>query len=84
MTVRIGPVAVIDGQPGFARVDEVGPAQTAGVRVTQVVTRATVPYLVEVTVSPTFVPHEVDASSGDMRELGAQVGFDFIPLGDEG
>jgi hypothetical protein len=30
------------------------------------------------------VPNKVDASSGDVRELGAQVGFDFIPLGGEG
>jgi hypothetical protein len=45
------------------------------------VVRATVPYHVDVTVSPTFVPHEIDASSGDVRELGAQVRFDFLPLG---
>ena len=38
------------------------------------------PFHVEVTVSPTFVPAEVDANSGDTRELGVQVGFDFIPL----
>ena len=42
--------------------------------------RATVPYHVDVTVSPTFVPAEIDASSGDVRELGAQVRFDFLPL----
>ena len=48
------------------------------------VTRANVPYHVEVTVEPTFIPAEIDASSGDVRELGAQVGFDFIPLGEAG
>ena len=46
-----------------------------------VVVRATVPYHVDVTVSPTFVPAKIDASSGDVRELGAQVRFDFVPLG---
>ena len=42
------------------------------------------PYHVEVTVSPTFIPAEIDAGSGDVRELGAQVGFDFLPFGEEG
>ncbi len=84
VTVRIGPVAVVDKQPGFARVDEVVRRKLPACGLTQVVTRATVPYRVEVTVSPTFVPNKVDASSGDTRELGAQVGFDFIPLGGEG
>jgi len=39
-----------------------------------------VPYFIDVSVSPTFVPAEIDASSGDVRELGAQVRFDFLPL----
>jgi hypothetical protein len=82
--VRTGPVAVIDKQPGFARVDEIVHRKLEPCGLTQVVTRATVPYHVEVTVSPTFIPAEIDASSGDVRELGAQVGFDFIPLGAEG
>ena len=47
-------------------------------------TRAKVPYHVEVTVKPTFIPAKVDASSGDVRELGAQVGFDFIPVSEAG
>jgi hypothetical protein len=41
-----------------------------------------VPYHVEVTVSPTFIPDEV-SGGGDVRELGAQVGFDFLPFGPE-
>jgi hypothetical protein len=36
---------------------------------------------VQVSVSPTFVPREVDPSSGDARSLGAQVGFGFKPFG---
>ena len=83
VTIRIGPVAVIDKQPGFARVDEVVRRKLPACGLVQVVTRATVPYHVEVTVEPTFIPAELDASSGDVRELGAQVGFDFIPLGEE-
>lgn len=42
---------------------------------------ARVPFHVEVSVDPTFVPREVDASSGDTRSLGAQVAFGFVPLG---
>ena len=84
VTVRVGPLGVVDDQPGFARVDDVvrrklAPCSTAE----PVFVRATVPYHVEVTVSPTFVPDEVDGG-GDRRALGAQVGFDFIPLGEEG
>ena len=81
VTVRIGPVAVVDKQPGFGRVDTVERRKLEPCGLVQIVTRATVPYHVEVTVSPTFVPAEVDSSSGDTRELGAQVGFDFLPLG---
>jgi len=36
-----------------------------------------------VTVSPTFIPDDIDGG-GDVRELGAQVGFDFLPFGEEG
>jgi hypothetical protein len=82
VTVRIGPVAVHDKQPGFARVDEVVRRKLEPCGLVRVVTRATVPYHVEVTVSPTFVPNEV-SGGGDVRELGAQVGFDFLPFGEE-
>ena len=84
VTVRTGPVAVVNKQPGFARIDEVVRRKLPACGLTQVVTRAKVPYHVEVTVDPTFIPAEIDASSGDVRELGAQVGFDFIPLGEAG
>ena len=76
---------MVDKQPGFARVDEVVRRKLPACGLTQVVTRPReVPYHVEVTVEPTFIPAEVDASSGDVRELGAQVGFDFIPLSEAG
>ena len=82
--VRVGPVAVVDKQPGFARVDDVVTRKLAPCSVADpVVVRATVPYHVEVTVSPTFVPDEV-SGGGDVRELGAQVGVDFLPFGEEG
>ena len=36
------------------------------------------PWRVEVTVDPTFVPHELDPSLGDRRQLGAKVTFEFL------
>lgn len=80
VVVRLGTVAVRDKQPGFGRVQEVVHRKLEPCSLQVVVIRATVPYHVDVTVSPTFVPAEIDASSGDVRELGAQVRFDFLPL----
>jgi hypothetical protein len=37
------------------------------------------PFQVDVRISPTFVPQEVDPRSPDTRELGAQVGYSFSP-----
>ena len=79
VTVKIGPVAVVDKQPGFERVDDVIERTLAPCGEEPIVVRATIPYHVEVTVSPTFVPDEF-GGGGDRRELGAQVGFDFLPL----
>jgi hypothetical protein len=84
VVVRLGTVAVRENQPGFGRVQEVVRRKLAPCALQVVVIRATVPYHVEVTVSPTFVPAELDASSGDVRELGAQVRFDFLPFGPGG
>jgi hypothetical protein len=83
VTVRIGPVAVVDEQPGFERVDETFHRTLEPCGLTHLVTRATVPYHVELDVTPTFVPDEV-SGGGDRRELGAQVGFDFLPFGEDG
>ena len=38
------------------------------------------PFRVQVTVSPTFVQSQLDPRIGDVRHLGAQVGFGFLPL----
>jgi hypothetical protein len=84
VVVRVGTVAVRDKQPGFGHVQEVARRTLEPCALQPVVLRATVPYHVEVTVSPTFVPAELDPGSGDVRELGAQVRFDFLPRGAEG
>ena len=41
---------------------------------------ATVPFRVEVTIEPTFSPHELDPASSDTRELGAKPEFGYVPL----
>ena len=80
VVVRVGTVVVRRNQPALGRVQQVIRRKLAPCALEVVVARATVPYHVDVTVSPTFVPAEIDASSGDVRELGAQVGFSFIPV----
>lgn len=37
------------------------------------------PFRAEVRVWPTFSPHDLDSRSSDLRELGAQVRFNFVP-----
>jgi hypothetical protein len=37
------------------------------------------PFRVEVEITPTFVPAELDPSLSDRRSLGAQVGYAFVP-----
>lgn len=37
------------------------------------------PFHVDVRITPTFVPKEIDPRSPDTRELGAQVGYSFSP-----
>jgi hypothetical protein len=81
-TVRVGTVVVRNKQPAMGRVYGEERRTLRPCAVEPVLVRATVPYYVEVTVTPTFVPKEIDAASGDVRELGAQVGFDFVHLDD--
>jgi hypothetical protein len=80
VVVRVGKVVVRDKQPALGRVHEVARRTLEPCALKVVVVRATVPFHVDVTVSPTFVPAEVDASSGDVRQLGAQIRFDFLPI----
>ncbi len=79
VVVRVGSVVVQDKQPALGEVTDVGRDTLAPCAATTLLVRATVPFFVDVTVSTTFVPAEIDASSGDVRELGARVGFGFEP-----
>ena len=80
VVVKIGSVVVADKQPALGEVTDVVRERLPPCGAKVVVLRAAVPYFVDVAVDSTFVPAEIDASSGDVRELGAQVRFDFLPL----
>ncbi len=78
--VTIGVVGVNEfDQPGIARVTgrrevPVHPCQPNPV----VLPVPAEPWRVEVTVDPTFVPHELDPAIGDRRPLGAKPFFEFV------
>lgn len=81
-TVRIGPVAIGDDrQPTITEV-----TQTQVKTVHQCVTTPfllsapSVPWRVEVTIEPTFSPHDIDPENSDRRQLGATMRAGFQPL----
>jgi hypothetical protein len=78
-TVRIGPVGIgSDNQPAIARVLE---TKTGVVHACKQIGFTFVPppfpWRIEVTIDPTFVPHELDPSRSDARELGAVLDAGF-------
>jgi hypothetical protein len=81
-TVRIGPVGIgPDKQPTIARVTEtrtfkVPDCEANGVTLSP----PNVPWRLEITVAPTFVPREIDPSKSDNRRLGAALEARFQPL----
>jgi len=80
VVVRVGTVVVRNKQPALGTVNGTARRTLRPCGLEVVVIRAQTPYHVDVTVSPTFIPAEIDSGSGDVRELGAQVRFDFLPL----
>ena len=81
-TVKIGPVAIgEDRQPTLNEVTE-----TQVKTVHQCVTTPfllpapNVPWRVEVTIEPTFSPHDLDPENSDRRQLGATMDVGFQPL----
>ena len=83
-TIRIGPVAIgEDKQPAIADVLTTREAVVKNCEITPfVLPTPSVPWRIEITIEPTFVPHEIDPSSSDRRQLGAVVGVDFQALFD--
>jgi hypothetical protein len=82
-TVRIGPVGIgPDKQPMIARVTDEQTILVRDCRITDAVLLRPPdePWRVEVTIDPTFVPHDVDPASSDRRHLGAVLDARFQPL----
>jgi hypothetical protein len=78
---RIGPVVVTEfDQPGIGRVTATreGTLEPCGVA-PLLVPVPPQPWRVEVEVAETFVPRELDPAQGDVRALGAVVGFEVVP-----
>jgi hypothetical protein len=78
VTIKAGPlVRGADKQPALGKVSQVlhWTVHSGKTRVFYV--RAVPPTRVELTVSPTFSPH--DLGGGDRRQLGAQVSYSFTP-----
>jgi hypothetical protein len=78
--VTVGLVGVNEfDQPGIARVTGRRETPVKACEPNPVVLPVPAePWRVEVTVDPTFVPHELDERQGDPRALGAVVSFEFL------
>jgi hypothetical protein len=81
-TVRIGPVGIgADMQPAIAPVTQ---TKTGIVHACEAIgftfVPPPVPWRIEVTIEPTFVPYHLDQTRSDRRELGAVFEAGFRPL----
>jgi len=81
-TVRIGPVTIgPDKQPAIAHVTGTQTKILHHCRAKGFALAApNAPWRVEVTIKPTFSPHDLDPSKSDSRQLGAVVEASFQPL----
>jgi hypothetical protein len=81
VTVRLGPLAISEErQPMIARVtQEVHEEINSCEELPFLLPAPPGPWRVEVEVTPTFSPRELDPTLGDARQLGAQVSFDYRP-----
>ena len=82
-TIRVGRLAIGPGAlPTLGRVTAVRTwtLRALAQKTFRIPTPAP-PFRVEVTVSPTFVPGDLDPRSGDRRKLGAQVAYRFVAAG---
>jgi hypothetical protein len=86
VTARIGPVVV--GEDNHPKIGEV--TDTASGTIDSCEDRTFIlrapdrPWRVELTVSPTFVPNELDPTNGELRSLGGRPTFAYVTLGDAG
>jgi hypothetical protein len=80
--VRIGPVGVgPDKQPEIAHVTQTKRFRIRDCKANEVLLKApTQPWRMEISVAPTFIPHEVDPTRSDTRRLGGVLDAGFQPL----
>jgi hypothetical protein len=78
VVIRVGTLVLRDKQPGMGRVTETvrWTVRSGAIRRFSVPTPPP-PFRVEVRITPTFVPAEMDPNSSELREFGAQVSFDY-------
>jgi hypothetical protein len=84
-TIRIGPVGIgPDNQPAIRRVTDERTVVVRDCRTTDAVLLRPPdgPWRVEITIEPTFTPHDIDPASSDRRILGAVLDARFQPLFD--
>ena len=81
VTVKIGPITIgSDKQPHVVTVTGIRRFDIHSKQEVQVVLRAPGPrFRVEVTISPTFSPHELVPQASDARQLGARTSYEFLP-----
>jgi len=81
-TVRIGPMGIgPDNQPALLRTTSVRREPVLDCEETGFALPVPDgPWRVEVEVSPTFAPHDIDVNHGDRRQLGAKFSAYFQPL----
>jgi len=81
-TVRIGPMGIgPDNQPALLRTTAVQREPVLDCEETGFALPVpNGPWRVEVEVSPTFAPHDIDVNHGDRRQLGAKFSAYFQPL----
>jgi hypothetical protein len=81
VTVAIGPMVVGDDkQPHLGKASSVKQFDIHSKQETSVILKAPGPrFRVEVTITPTFVPQQLDPSKTDRRQLGAKVSYVFLP-----
>ena len=81
-TVRIGPIGIgPDSQPALLRTTAVRREPVLDCEETGFALPVpNGPWRVEVEVSPTFAPHDIDVNHGDRRQLGAKFSAYFQPL----
>ena len=78
VVIRVGALVLRNKQPGMGRVTKTvrWTVESGGFQRFYIPTPRP-PIRVEVRITPTFVPAEIDRNSSELRAFGAQVAFDF-------